>query len=155
TVPKWARRASFEGCIIAAGLMLAAGAGVADEQPFGSPPAAWVGPVESTLGIALGDIDGDGKLDLVRGNLQGPSTLYFNSDTLFARALWGAPNEKTACVALGDVDGDGLLDLVRGNRGLQTTLYLGSNGRLADTPAWRSPAAEFTVSVALGDVDDD
>ncbi|HEY6194725.1 MAG TPA: FG-GAP-like repeat-containing protein [Candidatus Eisenbacteria bacterium] len=129
--------------------------GRAAEQPFGSPPAAWVGPVENTQGIALGDIDGDGRLDLVRGNSLGQSTLYLNTDTLFARnPVWSGRGESTFSVAVGDVNGDGNLDLVRGNNGRQTTLYLGRNGSFDATPAWAGPA-EFTLSVALGDVDGD
>ena len=91
---------------------------------------AWTSPVEDTRSVTLGDVDGDGDLDLVRACLDLATTLSLNVGGTFASApAWIGPIEPTrGGVALGDVDGDGDLDLVRGNNIGGATLYLNAGG---------------------------
>ncbi|MBU0512696.1 MAG: VCBS repeat-containing protein [Chloroflexi bacterium] len=113
--------------------------------------------------MALGDVNRDGRLDLVAGNNGQTNKLYLNhggtvdpfhsvSGTDITTNTYG-----TNAVALGDVDGAGDLDLVTGN-GQTCRLYL-SNGTAE--PFNNVSGADIatdtarTAAVALGDVDGD
>lgn len=68
-------------------------------------------------GVALGDVDGDGLVDVFLGKTQGCSALYRNLgkwkfEEITAAAGVGACDRHTTGVAFADTDGDGDLDLV-------------------------------------------
>lgn len=68
-------------------------------------------------GIALGDVDGDGRVDVFLGRTEGCSALYRNLgdwhfEDVTATAGVGACDRHTSAVALVDLDGDADLDLI-------------------------------------------
>ena len=104
--------------------------------------------------VLLGDLDGDGDLDLVAAREDDSTRIYLNDGS----GVFGAPQSAGVgvnnslpapdSVALGDVNGDGLLDLVVGNDGSGTVTgtananYLFLNSGLATI----FPAVSFSFA---------
>ena len=68
-------------------------------------------------GVALGDVDGDGLVDVFLARTEGPNVLYRNLggwrfEDITQRAGVGAPDRYSTGAAFADIEGDGDLDLV-------------------------------------------
>jgi len=133
-------------------------------NPFDGVVASDLGAeLDSTLAVALGDIDGDGDLDVIVGNFVQTNRLYFNNGSAapFSGVTGSdisAESNNTTAVALGDVDGDGDLDAVIGNSIANDRLYLnnGSTNPFRDVVG-SDLNTDFntTSALALNDVDAD
>jgi hypothetical protein len=112
-------------------------------------------------GLAWGDYDNDGALDLASF---GPNRLYRNNGgKLLADAVYASGQiSDTRAVAWGDYDNDGDLDLAVGNAdqlnpavGQPTQLYRNDGGVLTADPVYTTSQSAFTTALAWGDYDSD
>ena len=146
-------------------VMVMLGKGDGDFAPApGSPfSARATGKRPHTHGLAAGDVDGDGKLDLVTANNEDDdvSVLLGDGKGGFARAP-GSPfpvGRSPYPIELADVNGDGKLDVVAPNSGpgRRTVTVLLGDGRGAFRPAPHSPfrTAGDAYFVTVADVNSD
>jgi hypothetical protein len=118
----------------------------------GSPFAVGTAP----SGVAIGDLNGDGVLDLAVANeltsdisiLLGDGTGFFSPATPFA--VGGSP----VSVAIGDLNGDGALDLAVAPRGSSVAVLLG-DGTGSFGTATHFPVGNGPSSVVIGDFNGD
>jgi subtilisin-like proprotein convertase family protein len=127
---------------------------------------------ERTTGIALEDIDGDGKRDLISANAFAPLKIYRNTGT----ALPGTPswtseavriptppavayggNENVRGMALADYDNDGDLDIAVASSDAPVRLFRNdsSPGNIVFTLVWSASTSDYSNDVAWGDVNGD
>ena len=137
---------------------------VAFAQSGFSPATTYPSNGTSTLGVALGDVNGDGRPDIVAANQGTDNVSVLLSRTspagTFAPALTYStgPGTRPTGVALGDVNGDGRLDVVTGN---QTTGTVGVLLGLATAPGTFAPAVSYSSGgnsptiLALSDLNGD
>ncbi len=120
---------------------------------------------------ALGDVDGDGDLDMVVGEQNGTLNYFQNTGTatapVFASPVMiGSAVDTESKVALGDLDGDGDLDMMVGadysyvGETESTVNYYENTGTAAAPDFSTGPVAiggfvGYDTAPALGDVDGD
>jgi hypothetical protein len=109
---------------------------------------------DSPRSVAVGDVNGDGKLDLVTANGGDVSVLLGNGTGSFAAAQnYAAGSGSFNSVALADFNGDGKLDIVVTNAGGVSVLLGLGEGTFS--PPVSAPAGSSPVGVAVGDFNGD
>ncbi|WP_324671428.1 FG-GAP-like repeat-containing protein [Hymenobacter sp. GOD-10R] len=129
----------------------------------GSEVAVGGNPFASSRGLATGDVDGDGDLDLVTSNgLTNTVSVRLNNGAgAFSGTQEVAVGNIPLNVALGDLDNDGDLDMLAVNQGTAASNFAGSVSiRLNNGSGIFSGSQEVLVGqapydVTLGDVDGD
>jgi hypothetical protein len=107
--------------------------------------------------VAVGDLDGDGDLDLAVANYSDNtvSVLRNNGNGTFAAQVTYAVGEEPLRVAVGDLDGDGDLDLLNANAGGGTVSVLRNRGDAKFAAQVTYNVGDTPTSAAAGDLDGD
>jgi VCBS repeat protein/FG-GAP repeat protein len=127
-------------------------------------------PVQANLrpfGVAIGDVNADGKRDLAIVNFSGQGTdkskdaitiLLGNGDGTFKPAS-GSPFKSggsPVSVAIGDVNGDGVMDVAVANMtGNSVSVLLGGKDGMRPAPRSPLPVGNDPEFIALGDLNGD
>ncbi|MGY8863611.1 MAG: beta strand repeat-containing protein, partial [Pseudomonadales bacterium] len=109
--------------------------------------------------LAVGDLDNDGDLDVVAGELSSTAKMYLNdgagSFSATGTAI-GSVEDATQAIALADLDNDGDLDVVIGNDAESISkIHLNDGSANWSSATNLSPFADNTMALILADVDQD
>ncbi|MCB9895840.1 MAG: VCBS repeat-containing protein [Planctomycetes bacterium] len=115
--------------------------------PFGQ------GATASTC-FATGDLNGDGRVDIVEGNSGGLDRIYMTGGYSFSSRDAHATAADTQALALADIDGDGYLDLVSAVNG-QNQVYLWNGTDFSGGNVHFGGSSENSTSVAVADMNGD
>lgn len=111
----------------------------------------------TSYAVPVGDLDGDGDLDVVVANDVAENWVYLNDGKGVFSYAWdvGPEVEPTRSATLSDLDADGDLDLLVTNRGAPNGFYLNDgSGRFGARVHFGEPDGS-TIAVAAADMDGD
>lgn len=108
-------------------------------------------------GIAVGDLNNDGSLDIAVPNAGSNTVSIFlnDGDGTFAAKVDYATGSQPRTVALGDIDGDGDADLIVGNGYSTTISAFRNNGNGSFATGVGYTVGTYPYAVRLGDIDGD
>jgi len=119
-------------------------------------PASFFSTGFTAVALAVGDINGDGILDIATSNeyTSTVSVLLGGGDGSFGRALAYPVGSYPTSAAAGDLDGDGIPDLAVANSNSGTVSLLAGRGD-GTFAAATSVAAAYPLTVAIQDLNHD
>ena len=114
-------------------------------------------PSAVTTAVAVGDMDGDGELDIVIARADfSPMQLLLDNGSGGYSTTDLSPSSGEFAVAVGDLDNDGDLDIVYGDSGVIYFMLNDGNGNFA-TPSMlvTSGSSVYPSAIILSDLDGD
>jgi len=117
----------------------------------------------NTYGLAIGDLDGDGKLDIVATNIYSDNISIFRNKSApgtitLATKIDYSTGSNPYDVCITDLDGDGKTDLAVGNYSSETVTVLKNNGSIG-TISFAAKvdyeAYDELLGICTGDLDGD
>ena len=124
--------------------------GASHDYEIGKP-----GDTQGAFSIAMGDVNGDGKLDVITGNVHSKSvSLLVNDGHGALKPPVNYSLGRQPCdVALEDLNGDGKLDIATGNPNTVSILLNAGDGTFG--PVHEYPAGRDTWAFAVADLSGD
>jgi len=122
------------------------------------PEPSWTsGKDDFSRCVIWADIDGNGLLDLVFGNMWEGQDVYLNQGGWFRdQPDWSSDDaDKTRFIAVIDLDGDDRPDVAAANEDGYSKVYLNKRGTLRDQASWTSAELRKATTVTAGDLDGD
>ena len=109
-----------------------------------------------TRSVAVADMNNDGNLDIVTGNINGANVIYLGTKnfTFNETLLFGSADTDTYSIAVADFNKDGFMDIVTGNYLKPNTVFMNLNGKTFEEINLTDNAAR-TYGVTLGDINGD
>jgi uncharacterized repeat protein (TIGR01451 family) len=117
----------------------------------------WTNSSVSGYSIAVGDVDGDGKNEVVAGgwnnNESKPGITVFEDNGTF-KFFYETNSEYVKDIELGDVDNDGVADIVACNNVAEGWIYAFNGTDRGNLTGWpQNFTDEFFEDIALGNLD--
>lgn len=109
-----------------------------------------------TRSVAVADMNNDGILDIITGNINSSNIIYFgNKNFTFNETLFfGSKDTNTFSIALADFNKDGFIDIVTGNYLKPNSVFLNLNGKSFEEINLTDKASR-TYGVTVGDINSD
>jgi hypothetical protein len=109
-----------------------------------------------TRSVAIADMNNDGILDIVTGNINGSNIVYFGDKnfTFNQTLLFGSKDTDTYSIALADFNKDGFMDIVTGNYLKPNSVFINLDGKSFEEIKL-SDTSSRTYGVTVGDINSD
>ncbi|MEZ5424618.1 MAG: VCBS repeat-containing protein, partial [Pyrinomonadaceae bacterium] len=121
-----------------------------------SRPKGFGDEADETRSIEIADIDKDGFLDVLAGNLGQKNAIYFGDrDLSFNRKFTFKEARMTSSVAIADLNKDGNSDVVEGNTGQANYVHLGKPDGTFTEMELGEDVKQSTYNVRTGDLNND